>query len=294
MAYAGSLLTVNEHSIGPAFTHSTGYSYSGRGAESFALSQEIAAGTITPGVFQSVGAAPITPLEPKFTTWYVTFAASPIVVAYDPTGPDASTLKAIADGKQPIAKLFTLMASSGFRLGRTDPNTDPQGRAFLLMLQLAEKELGVSSSTVDSIIGGPGLGNTAQVYSETSLDAHLQAGQLDAASAYLSQAVAQHLPYITLPGTINQGDPSRATLYASVSITLANGKSAQGTPLVVDVTTITGAQGADLQAAQAFVAYVLSPAGRAIYQQNGYDLVPVKLTGPRSAVPAAIRAELPT
>ena len=296
VAYAGSLLTVNEQSVGPAFQGATGYSYTGRGAESLAISQEILAGTIQPGVFESVGAAPIKPLVPKFTTWYVSFAASPIVVAYNPSSPDAATFKAIAAGRQPIAKLFSLMAHPGFRLGRTDPNTDPQGRGFVLMLELAKK-YGVSPSMLTSILGGTATGASPEVYAETSLLAHLEAGQLDAASAYRSQAIQQHLPYISLPASINLGTPSMKAAYQTATLTLADGKTVKGSPLVLTITTISspgGPTGADLKADQAFVAFVLSPKGRAIYRQNGYTLLPLTLPGSPSAVPGTIRSELPT
>lgn len=293
VAYAASLLNANEKTIGPDFHKATGYSYTGRGAESLAISSEIAAGTITPGVFESVGAAPITPLEPKFTSWYASFASSPIVIAYNPSGPYATAFKQIADGKEPIEKVFPLMTASRFRLGRTDPTTDPQGRAFLLMLQLAEQQFGVSPATVASIVGGPGLGSASQIYSETSLDAHLEAGQLDAVSAYRAQAVQQHIPYISLPSSINLGDPSKAAEYGQASITLANGKTAKGAPLVLDITTISGPTGPDKVAAEQFVAYVLSAAGRALYEGVGYAPVPVTIVGNAAAVPAVIRAELP-
>jgi len=296
VAYAGSLLTVNEQTVGPGFEHATGYSYTGRGAESLAITQEIIAGTIQPGVFESVGAAPIKPLIPKYTTWYASFAASPIVVAYNPSGPYAATFKAIAKGNEPITKLFPLMAKSGFRLGRTDPNTDPQGRAFVLMLTLAEQKLGVPVSTVNSILGSDAVGASPQIYAETSLLAHLEAGQLDAASAYRSQAIQQHLPFVTLPASINLGSPSDASAYKKATLTLANGMKVEGGALVLTITTIGGPgapTGSDLQADQAFVAFVLSPQGRALYQKNGYTLLPVKLTGSASSVPAVIKKELP-
>ncbi len=292
VAYAGSLLTVNEQSVGPAFQGSTGYSYTGRGSESLAVAQEIIAGTVTPGVFESVGGAPIKLIEPKYTTWYASFAASPIVVAYSPTSKYASKFKAIATGKARMSSLFTLMATPGFQLGRTDPATDPQGRAFVLMTQLAHKELHVPSSTISSILGGTGVGPSPQIYAETSLLAHLEAGQLDAASAYRSQAIQQHLPYISLPDSVNLGNPSKASIYKTASLSLSGGKVATGSPLVLTITTVNGPTGADQSAAQAFVRFVLSPKGRAIYHHNGYTLVPVKITGNTSAVPRAIRSEI--
>ena len=294
VAYAGSLLTVNEQHVGPGFQAATGYSYTGRGAESLAVAQEIAAGTINPGVFESVGPAPIKLIQPKFTTWYASFAASPIVVAYNPNGKYASTFKAIASGKEPVSSLFSLMARPGFLLGRTDPDTDPQGRAFVLMTKLAEKKLGVPASTISTVLGGTGTGPSPQIYAETSLLAHLEAGQLDATSAYRSQAVQQHLPYISLPASINLGSPSMKAVYKSATLTLSDGKVVKGSPLVLTITTVGGPggpTGADLSADREFVRFALSPRGHAIYQRNGYTLLPVTFTGSLGAVPGSIRSE---
>lgn len=290
VAYAGSLTNLNEKVVGPAFTKATGDPYLGRGAGSKALSQEIASGEIAPNVFESVGGKPIEALEPKFTSWYVSFAASPIVVAYNPSSKYASQFKAIASGSKPITDLFTLMEQPGFKLGRTDPNLDPQGGAFILMLMLAQKQYHLPADTVTKIIqGAPASANSPTIFDETALEPRLQAGQLDAASAYLPQAIQLHLPYITLPASINQGDPALKAQYATVSFKLASGEVAQGKPLVISITTI-GKK--DQAAADAFVAYVLSPAGLALHKQGGYILLPPKLTGNMSAVPAAVRKEL--
>jgi molybdate/tungstate transport system substrate-binding protein len=290
VAYAGSLTNLNEKIIGPAFTKATGVAYLGRGAGSKALSQEIAAGAISPNVFESIGGKPIEALEPKFTNWYVAFAASPLVVAYNPSSKYASQFKAIASGSRPITDLFTLMEQSSFKLGRTDPNLDPQGEAFILMLMLAQKQYHLPADMVTKIIQGqPGSANSPTIFDETALEPRLQAGQLDAASAYLPQAIQLHLPYITLPATINQGDPAMKARYATASFKLASGDVAQGKPLVVSITTI-GTK--DKAAADAFVAYVLSEAGLARHKQGGYVLLPLKLTGSMSAVPAAVRKDL--
>jgi molybdate/tungstate transport system substrate-binding protein len=291
VAYAGSLANLNEKVIGPSFTRATGYSYLGRAAGSTALSQEIAAGEITPNVFESIGGKPIEALYPKkFTSWYVSFAASPLVVAYNPNSKYASDFTAIADGSRPITDLFTLMEQPGFKLGRTDPNLDPQGEAFILMLMLAQKQYHLPADTVTKIIQGqPGSPNSPTIFEETALEPRLQAGQLDAASAYLPEAIQLHLHYITLPNTLNQGDPALKSWYGSVSFKLASGDVAQGKPLVVDITTI-GKK--DQAAADAFVAYVLSPAGLARHKQGGYVLLPRVAAGNTSAIPASVRKEL--
>jgi len=295
VAYAGSLTYLNTKIFGPAFTTATGYSYQGIGAGSDALSQEIAAGSIHPNIFQSVGADPIVALTPKFTTWYVRYAATSIVLAYNPSSKYASQLAAIGSGKKPIADLFTLLRQPGFKLGRTDPNLDPQGRSFILMLELAAMQYRFPLSDVNKILGVPaGAANLAtahstQIFEETALDARLQAGQLDAASAYRSQAIQLHLHYITLPATINLGDFTMKDQYAKATLTLAGGVVKSGKPIVLNVTVVGKT---DQAAANAFVAYLLSPSGRRLYSQGGYTLLTPTAFGTMSAIPASIRKEL--
>jgi molybdate/tungstate transport system substrate-binding protein len=290
VAYAGSLANLNEKVVGPAFSKQTGYAFTGRGAGALALSQEIKSGEISPNVFESIGGKPIEALEPKFTTWYVQFASSPIVLAYNPASKYASQFKAIASGRKPVSGLFPLMQTAGFRLGRTDPNVDPQGQAFIEMLMLAQSQYHLPAGTVNKIIGGPpSSASSPTIFEETALEPRLQAGQLDAASAYRSQAVQLHLPYITLPSSIDLGDPALKAHYATASFKLADGTTAQGKPLVVTITTI-GKTG--LAAADAFVAYVLSPAGLARHKAGGYVLLTPKVAGASSAVPAQVRREL--
>ena len=300
VAFAGSLLAVDNEVVGPGFERATGYAYTGRGGGSIGLAHEIAAGEITPGVFESVGAAPIAVLEPKFTRWYVQLAASPLVLAYSPSSPYAATFEAVTAGKKPLEALFSAMATPGFRLGRTNPATDPQGQAFVMMLELAQASLHLPAGTLEKIIGkgvlhGTG-GRQSQIFSETALDAHLEAGQLDAASAFLSQAVQLHLHYVTLPASIDLGNPADASSYARASLVVPGSTpgtttTVHGAPLVIDATTLAepSESAASSQAAAAFVAYLASPAGRAAYQKEGFTLLPEKISGPASAVPPAVR-----
>jgi len=295
VAYAASLTYLNEKVFGPAFAKATGYTYRGTAGPSDGLSAEIAAKTIFPNVFITVSGKSIESLGPKFTKWFVQYATTSMVVAYNPSSKYAPQFDAIASGKKPVANLFKIMEQPGFQLGRTDPNTDPQGRAFIYMLELAQMKYHLPKDTVTKILGGPlASAKSTQIFEEAALDSRLQAGQVDAASAYLSQAKQLHLKYITLPPDINLGDASFADNYAKASITITdrNGKETKtGSPLTLDITTISGAK--DAAAGNAFVAYVLSPAGRALYKnQGGYTLLTPTLTGPVSAVPASIRREI--
>lgn len=292
VAYAGSLEYLEDKVIGPGFVRTTGVPYEGRGAGSKALAAEIQSGEIAPNVFASVGAAPIVALEPRFTRWYVQFAASPLVVAYNPSSPYAPALGAIAAGRRPLADLFRVMAEPGFTLGRTDPNIDPQGAAFVEMVELAQRTLGLPASTVHAILGPGPLGSpsSAEIFDETALEPRLEAGQLDAASAFLSQAVQLHLHYVRLPPAIDLGDPGDARRYAQATLRLADGAIVHGEPLVLDVTTIGHH---DAAAAAAFVAYTLSSRGLAAFRRGGYSVLRPRLIGDRALVPAVVEREIP-
>jgi molybdate/tungstate transport system substrate-binding protein len=292
VAFASSLQFLNEMLAGPAFTKAQGYQFSGRAGASGDLESDIAANEITPNVFESVGGDNVTPLFPKYTKWYVQYAGTSMVVAYNPKSKYASQFKAIAAGTEPLSKLFTLMETPGFKLGRTDPNIDPQGRDFIYMLELAQSYYHLPSDTVTKILGGPaGSATSPQIFAESSLDSTLQSGQLDASSAFITQAIELHLPYIKLPTAINLGSFADAAAYAKAMITITNNGAPvtkTGSPQVIDITII----GKPTAAATAFVRYTLSPAGLSIYKKGGFTLLPPTAFGTMSAIPAAVKSEL--
>jgi molybdate/tungstate transport system substrate-binding protein len=291
VAYASSLQFLNEKVVSPAFTKADGYKFTGTSGAAGQLSSEIAANALPDAnVFESVGADNITPLEPKFTHWYVQYAGNAMVLAYNPNSKYASQFEAIASGKEPMSDLFKLLETPGLKLGRTDPNIDPQGRYFIEMLELAQMSYHLPADTVTKIVGSPiASSNSSQIFQESSLDSTLESGQLDAASAYYTQAIELHLHYIALPVAINLSSDADAAQYSKATITTtSNGSSSvhSGAPLVLDITII----GKATPAAVAFVKYTLSSAGRAQYKAGGFTLLPPTATG--TGVPAAITSEL--
>ena len=291
VAYASSLQFLNENVVKPAFTAATGAGFSGTGNSSGTLSSDILAGEISPNVFESVGGDNITPLEPKFTKWYIPYAGTSMVIAYNPKSKYASEFKAYADGSKPLGTLFsTLLQTPGLKLGRTDPNTDPQGRDFIFMLELAQKYYHLPSDTVSKILGTSNFGTSSnsQIYAESSLDSTLESGQLDASSAFVTQAIELHLAYIPLPTAINLGDAALASTYKTATVKLENGMTKSGSPQVIDITSI----GTPTPAGNAFIAYTLSPAGLAQYKAGGFKLITPTVVGDKSAVPAAVLSEL--
>ncbi len=213
VAYASSLQYLNEKVVGPAFTKATGYKYSAVSANSSGtLESDIASGEIHPECVrerrrrQHHAAVPQVHQVVCAVRGYLDGRGLQPQRASTP-----SKFKAIADGSKPLKDLFTLLQTPGLKLGRTDPNADPQGRDFIYMLELAQSYYHLPSDTVTKILGGPtGSSTSSQIYAESSLDSTLESGQLDASSAFITQAIELHLDYIPLPAAINLGDFSLA------------------------------------------------------------------------------------
>jgi molybdate/tungstate transport system substrate-binding protein len=152
------------------------------------------------------------------------------------------------------------------------------------MMELAQKTLGLSYDPATTALGvssSSPFGKTSQEVDEDSLVSDLQAGEFDASSAYLSQAIQYHLPYVALPASLNFSVPSESAHYGTVSITLAGGTVDQGDLITLNETLVAPASAsaapsaADQAADDAFVAFLLSSSGLALLKAGGY-----LLTGP--------------
>ena len=293
VAYAGSLELWAATDLGPKFEAATGDSFQGRAAGSGTLASEILANEINPGVFMSVGKKNIKRLWPtKRADFVVQLATDPLVVAYNPNGRFSKEFNAIADHTASFSSLFTLMSSPGIRIGRTDPNADPQGVYFILMMKLAQSTLHLSFNPAETVLGvtkSTPFGLPAQMVDEDSLITDLQAGEFDATSAYLTQAIQYHLHYITLPSSLDFAVAAENANYGKVSITLTGGTVDQGDLITLDITLVQPANAksapsaANQAADDAFVAWTLSAAGRAQLKKGGYPLTPPVFTGATSA-----------
>lgn len=299
VAYAGSLELLAATELGPKFEAATGDGFQGRAAGSGTLAQEILANEIDPGVFMSVGKKNIKKLWPKGRAKFVIqLATDPLVVAYNPHSPFAPQFNEIAAGKKPISDLFALLSSPGLHLGRTDPNADPQGVYFILMMELAQSTLHLKFDPATTALGvtkSTPFGLPAQMVDEDSLITDLQAGDFDATSAYITQAIQYHLHYIKLPASLNFAVAAQSAHYATVKLTLTGGTVDTGDLITLDVTLVlpaspSSAPSAVNQAADnAFATWLLAPGGRAVLKKGGYPLTPPVFTGAASAdTPSAV------
>lgn len=251
--YAGSLVGLMQNQLGPAFTSATGHGVTGFSGGSTALATQIKGKVHAADVFISASPDVNRELEGSangdWVSWYGTFATSELVLGYNPHSRFAADLKS--------KPWYQVITESGFRLGSTDPATDPKGKLVVQALTetaAREHDPGLAGLTV----------RTSTLYPEETLVGRLQAGQLDAGFFYASEAASAKIATVPLTGT---------DLKATYTVTVLNRARHE-------------------QAAAAFVSYLLGPRGRAELERDGFTLLkPPRVTG--SGVPAALSTVLP-
>jgi molybdate/tungstate transport system substrate-binding protein len=227
------------------------------------LAQLIVGGSIRPDVFISVTPSPmLTVLRAGKATIAQPIAHTEMVIAYSPKSRFAAKLQAAAEGK---VRWWEALQEPGLRFGRTDPVTDPQGRNIIFTMLLAAT-LYKQSGLADKILG-PVI-NQQQIFTEPTVQARLQSGELDAASAYKTQPGPFNLPYITLPKEVNLGGQNVRTSHPEISLNV-NGKTYQPEPLIFYAAALNDAPNA--KAAAAFVGWLRRTEAQAIFSRFNYD-----------------------
>lgn len=282
--YAGSLGAVMERTLGPAFERATGYHYQGEGQGSVAAARAIRDRLRQPDVFLSadpaVNALLQGPANGGFESWYLTFAAGELVLGYNPRSRFRDLFEQARAGKLPW---YEVLAHPGVKLGRTDPDLDPKGYRTLFLFELAEQYYHRPGLT--ALLGPPR--NPDQIFPEPELLIRMESGQLDAGIFYRHEVVAHGMPYIALPGELNQSDPRFARLYATQTFTTNKGLRVSGTPVLFTVSILAHAR--NPEGAVAFVGFLCSAEGKAMLEKAGFRPAPVLLYGNETQVPAGVK-----
>jgi molybdate/tungstate transport system substrate-binding protein len=250
--YAGSLVNLMERDLGPKFTAATGYQFSGFGAGSAQVANQIKGGVRQGDVFISASPQVNATLEGagngNWVSWYASFAKGNLVLGYNPNSRFAAQLR--------TEPWYQVIGRPGFQLGRTDPVLDPKGQLTVQALTQA------ADVYHDSALLGL-TKTTAGVFPEETLVGRLQAGQLDAGFFYSNEAREAGIPTVTL-GAIH--------LAATYTVTVLN-------------------RAPHASGAVAFVNYLLGSKGQGILTPHGLILIkPPQLAG--SGVPASLRPVL--
>lgn len=256
--YAGSLVDLMEHAVGPAFDRASGDHFRGYAGGSKLLANEITGRLRRADVF--VSASPgvnrllMGPHHPHWVRWYLTFGQSPLVIGYNRSSRYAAAFKTLP--------WYRVLQTPGIRLGRTDPRLDPKGALTVRLMRRAQAYYHIPG-LASRVLGAPE--NPAEVLPEEALVGRLQSGQLDAGFFYSTETSDAHIPAIALPPAITPG-------------------------AVYTITILRNAP--HRRAAEAFVTFLLGPRGRRLMLAHGLALRNLELTGDRGALPRRIRTLL--
>jgi molybdate/tungstate transport system substrate-binding protein len=281
--YAGSLATVMENGIGPAFEKATGYKYQGEAQGSLGAAQLIRDHLRTPDVF--ISADPLVntnllmgPQNGNAVKWFAVVASSQLVLAYNPRSKFAKKFEEAAANKAPW---YEVLATPGLRFGRGDPTIDPKGYRTLFMFNLAGRYY--HRDDIPKLLGPPL--NPDQVFPEVVLLARVESGQFDAGIFYKHEIIARQLPYISLPSEINLSDPRFSSLYAQETYTTSSGPQVSGAPILFTVTIPESAP--HREAALAFVQFLLKSGE--LLRKFGLEEVEHRVGGDAAQIPPGLR-----
>jgi molybdate/tungstate transport system substrate-binding protein len=263
VAYAGSMGSMMEGPLKASVARSLKLDMHGRAQGSSALAQLIVGGSIRPDVFIPVTPGPmLTVLRAGKAEAAQAIAHTEMVIGYSPKSRFAPKLEMAARGK---SNWWEILQEPGLRFGRTDPVTDPQGRNIIFTMMLAAK-LYKQSDLVEKVLG-PAI-NEKQIFTESTVQARLQSGELDAASAYKIQPGPFNLPYVNLPKEINLSGQNVHADHPDVTLTLS-GKTYNPEPLIYYAAILKDAPNA--KGAATFTEWLKGDEAQGIFRRYNYD-----------------------
>jgi molybdate/tungstate transport system substrate-binding protein len=282
--YAGSLAAVMENGVGPEFTRQTGIPYQGEAQGSLGGARMIRDHLRSPDVYISADPSVnekvlMGPENGNIVKWYMTVAASQLVLGYNPQSKFAAQFADVRAGK---ISWYQALETPGLRFGRGDPSIDPKGYRTIFMFRLAGRFY--HRPEIPALLGD--ALNPAQVFPEVVLLARLESGEFDAGIFYKHEAVAHQLPFLTLPPEINLGDPHFAASYAQETYDTKTGEHVAGAPILFTITIPSTVHNRD--AALAFARFVLSSDN--LLAGFGFTAIAHKTSGDLNDVPPELRA----
>jgi molybdate/tungstate transport system substrate-binding protein len=254
--YAGSLVNLMEHGIGPAFEKATGEGFRGFAGGSNGLANQIKGRLRQGDVFISanpkVDASLMGPANGSWVSWYISFAQSPLMIGYNASSRFAQDFR--------TKPWYEVLSEPGIRIGRTDPKLDPKG-ALTLQLMASAAQFYHTPGLAQRVLGMPE--NPSQVLPEETLVGRIQSGQIDAGFFYSTEITDARIPSVALPAAI--------TPKAIYTVTIL-----RDAPHAAD--------------AERFALFLLGSEGRHMLEAHGLELRKPSLSGELRSAPPDVRA----
>lgn len=228
---AGSLARTVEAHIGPAFEAATGIAVHGEYYGSNAVLRMVEDRTKHPDVVVSADATLLRDrLYGEFTDWDVEFATNALGIGYTPDTPLGTRL---ATG-EPWYEILVETDAGTVVIG--DPDLDPLGYRALQAFELAERAHGLDEGFRAAVEQ-----RVTEEPDEARMLATVTSGDRAGAICYRNMALDHGLPYLAFPPAYNFAELERADQYATAVITLADGHTVEGRPILYNATVLDGA-----------------------------------------------------
>ncbi|MCD6395455.1 MAG: extracellular solute-binding protein [Planctomycetes bacterium] len=209
----------------------------------------------------------------------IRFALNEMAIAY--------TDESRGSGDITAENWYDILTRDAVAFGRSDPDMDPCGYRTLMVFQLAEKHY-----EIPGLAAGLGAKDRHIRPKETDLLALLEAGEIDYVFIYRSVASQHGLKMVLLPDEINLKSQSHAALYNTAVVEVSGRKPGEtitrrGEPMVYSVTIPKNAP--NREAAEAWVALLLSEKGQAIMERNGQRCMKPAIVDGADRLPDSLR-----
>ena len=234
------------------------HSHSG-GAD--AVAHSLVDGSLHADLFIPITASPmrIAMDAGKIATAYP-IARTELVLLYSPKSRFLAQFEAAAKGQ---ANWWQILQQPGLRIARSNPGSDPSGRAILFAMMLAAEKYN-QPGLVDKVLGAPL--NPAQVIPNGA--AMLQTGEVDAMCVYKTGPANTGQPYLSLAPDINLSRSNVRDQHPTLKLVVAE-KTFYPEPLIFYAGILKDAP--NPIAAQTLLAFLQSDQGRAILAANHFE-----------------------
>ncbi len=268
LLYAGSLESLARGDIIPMFEGKTGCSVRATGGGSRELAQAVREGRVAADVLLSadsevIEAELVRSAAGPPVSWYFTSAANSMALVLG-----RELRREYRQRVELTAQEAADLLRQGLRLGRSDPEKDPQGYRAVIVVELLERALG-ERGLLGAVLGDPR--NSDQIVPSDQIIPMLRGGDLDLAFAYRSHAVEEGLPFAGLPEEVNLGSPHLADEYRRAAYRCTDGTIYRGRPITYAAALLGGERVSCLAAA--FLAFLGSEEVRHALSQRGFGHV---------------------